>query len=115
MAFQGRTHKAGEQRVRTGRLRFEFRMILHAHKPGVRGNFHDFHQSAVRAGAHHLHAAVDELLSVEIIELVAMPMAFGDIERSVAGGGTAAGSEAGRLGAQPHRAPFVGDGALLVE
>ena len=89
-------------------------MVLHADKPGMAGDLDDFDQRAVRACAHHLHPAVGKLLTVDIIELVAVAMSLGNVLRLVALGRLAARGQTCGLGAQPHGPAQVGDRLLLI-
>src|SRR6266404_4331809 len=69
-----------EQRVRLGRLRFELRMALHRHKPGMVPQLHDLNQVAVRAGAGNQEAMLGELIPVLVIELITVAVPLMDLQ-----------------------------------
>ncbi len=74
-----------------------------------------FHQLAVGAGAGHLQSVGGELLAELVVELVAMPVPLVDQRRAVSLMRLAPLHQRGRIRPQPHGAPLVGDGVLLVE
>ena len=71
-----RFDESGEQRMRLQGFAFEFGMKLDRDKPGVFRHFNDFDQAAVWAGSGKLHPVGFELLTIEIVELVPVTMAF---------------------------------------
>ena len=48
------------------------------------GDFDDFDERAIGAGAAELHAVGDELVAVAVVELVAVAVAFRNFRRAVA-------------------------------
>src|SRR5687767_9945742 len=76
--FDRRADEAGEERLGRGRLAFELGMELHGYKPGVLGQLDDLDQRPVLARAGELHAVRRELLPIDIVELVAVPVALAD-------------------------------------
>ena len=75
--------KASEQRVGSQRFAFELRMELHGNEPRMVGDFNDFHQAAIWTGAGKSHSVCLELLPIQIVELVSMPMPFIDFIATV--------------------------------
>src|SRR5580765_726106 len=75
-SLEARLDKSAEQGMCLGRLRFEFGMTLHRHKPGMISQFHDFHQFTSWAGARDQKSMGGELLAVLIVKLIAMTMAL---------------------------------------
>src|SRR5262249_54794820 len=98
-----------------GRLRFELRMALDRHEPGVTSYLDHLHQLAVLTSARKRHAFVRELLSIFIIEFVPMAMAFLDNRAAVGLMHLGARLQCARVGAETHGAAHVGDSALLVQ
>ena len=60
------------------RLAFEFRVELDGNKPWMIGQFDDLDQASIGAGSGEADAIRFELLSILIVELVAMPMSLVD-------------------------------------
>ena len=109
-----RGHEAGEQRVGRRRLALELGMKLDSDEPGMVGQLDDLHEGArrVRAGDHEPRLLQGR--PVLGIELVAVPVSFGDSPAPVGGGRPRALDEDRRLGPESHRAPLVHDRVLLV-
>ena len=90
-------------------------MILHGHKPAVSGKFHDLYQRIVRARAGNGKPIGHELLTIDVVHLVTMPMSFGNLRSAVALLGATPWDKLGRLGAQSHRTTLVGNRPLIVQ
>ena len=52
----------------------EFRMELHADKPGMGGQFHNLHKALTRGETHQTQAKRCQLIAVPVVELVAVTM-----------------------------------------
>jgi hypothetical protein len=90
-------------------------MELHGEEPGMAGELDDFDELAIGAGAGEGEAVSRELLAIDVVELVAVAMAFGDFFAPVRFAGVRALREDGGLRAEAHGAAFVSDVFLLVE
>lgn len=110
-----RCDESREKGMGSGRLRFELWMILYGDKPRVVWQFDRLDQRVVWALPCEPHAVGGKLLPVDVVELVAVPMTFGNLGRSIALGGDAIGIQHRWLGAKPHRATFLGDRFLLIQ
>src|SRR5882762_7177599 len=86
------------------RLRFEFRMELAAEEPRVIRGLDDFHVILIRRASRDPQARGNQRLFVVAIKLVAMPVAFADLQFAVGFVCEGAGFEFAWPGAQPHRA-----------
>ena len=62
----------------------EFRMELDGHKPWVIGNFDDFHQRAIFAGGGNRQPGILKLLSIIVVEFVAMSVSLADLLAAIA-------------------------------
>ncbi len=88
-------------------------MILHADEPGVLRKLENLRQLAVWRQAGEQPAGLFQRLDVTGIHLIAVTVAFGDIERAIDFGDLAARRQAGRIRAEAHRAALVGIGVAL--
>ena len=109
----GRGHKGAEQRVRAVGAAFEFRVVLHAHKKGVRGVLHGLHKAAVRRKAAQAHARRLQRGAVFVAHLIAVAVPLQNIFLAVYARQQAAGRKAAGVCAQAHGAA-LGQVALLV-
>ena len=81
--FEAGADERGEERMRSQRLGFEFRMELAADEPRVVGGFDNFYVNAVRSASGDAEAGAGERVFVFAIEFVAMAMALGNFQCAV--------------------------------
>src|SRR6266850_2766070 len=93
-----------EQRMRTRRLRFEFRMELHGEIPRMTGQLGDLDEFAVGRSSGDAQAVLGERALVQAVELVAMTMALVNERRSVHALRQRSGRQLACVGAEAHRA-----------
>src|SRR5437763_12112228 len=103
-----------EERRRPRRPRLELRMELRGDEPRVVRQLDDLDQAPLLEGAADDEAGVDEPLAVGVVDLVTVPVAFGD-HRLAAVDVTRPGAvdELDRLRPQAHRAAEILDVLLL--
>jgi len=80
-----------EQRMRIKRAGDIFRVELRADEKRMVGHFHRFHDLSIRRQAGDFQAAVGQQIAVAVIELIAMPVPFGNdlvffAEAAISGG-----------------------------
>src|SRR5580704_4109961 len=100
-------HERGKKRMRSERLRFEFRMKLAANEPGVIGHFDNLDIHVIGRPARDPEAGARERLLILAIKFVAMAMALGDFERAVSLMRKRPGLEFARPRPKPHRAAHL--------
>ena len=66
-----------------GWFRLEFRMTLHRHEPGMVRQLDYLNQLTIGTRATELHPMRRELRAVLVVKFVAMPVAFGNQERTI--------------------------------
>ena len=79
MPLQRGGDKALKKRMRGERFRIELGVKLHRHKPRMIGEFHNLDQLAIGTRSGQQHSRFFKLRAVLRVELVAMPMTFGDL------------------------------------
>ena len=62
---------------------FQLRMELHTYVPGVVGNFHNFHQTAVGRQSAQAQAGAGERIAVFVVEFITVAVTFADLIRAV--------------------------------
>src|SRR3989442_14255543 len=72
-----------EQRMRTRRLRLEFRMELHREVPRMTGQLGDFHELAVGGSSREAQAVLGQHPLAKAVELKALTIALGNEHRSL--------------------------------
>ena len=110
---QRRGDKAGEEWVRTVGTALEFGVELAADVPILLAQLGDLNERAVRRGAGEGHARALKLLAEEVIELVAVTVALGDLACAVGGIRLRALSEHAGVFAETHRAALGGHADLV--
>ena len=90
------------------------RMILRAHIPLERWDFHHFHQMGFRVFAHTHHAGCLKLSAEFFVKFVAMAMTLRDIGTSVCFSNFRATLQMAGITAQTHCATHIGDTLLLL-
>jgi len=100
-------NERGKQRMRSKRLRFEFRMKLAANEPRMIRHFDNFDIHAIGCPAGNAESGARERLLVLAIKFVAMAVALGDFECAVSLMRKRARLEFARPRAQPHRAAHL--------
>ena len=90
-----------------GRAALKLWMILHAHEEGLLAQLHGLYQTAVRGYAAQGQAGIADFITIEIVKLIAMAMAFADLLRAVAARQRGAGLHHARICAQAQRAALV--------
>ena len=105
--------KAGEERVRTVGTALEFGVELAADVPILFAQLGDLNERAVRRGAGEGHARALKLLAEEVIELVAVTVALGDLACAVGGIRLRALAEHAGVFAETHRAALGGHADLV--
>src|SRR3954449_10922717 len=75
--------EAFEERMRLARLALKFRMELARDKERMIRQLDHFHQFAIRRSAAENKTRLLELLPVNIVEFITVPVAFVDQERSI--------------------------------
>ena len=110
----GRLDQAGKQWMGRRWLAFEFRVELNGNEPGVVGDFNNFHEALVGTGPGDDKPGLFKLLAVAAVELVAVAVAFGDLEAAVGSSRATAGREVCRLASQPHGSALLGDTFLFL-
>ena len=81
-----------------GRLALELGVELDSQEEGVGGEFEDFDQASVGAQSGESHSVGFVLFSVEVVEFVAMPMAFANRIGLVSEAGDRIGDQLAGLG-----------------
>ena len=89
------------------RAGLEFGVEVAGKEPGMVGQFHDFHELAVRRSAGDDEALFHELFAEGIVELVAVAMAFGSFFQLVGGSGEGVGSDDAGVGAEAELVALV--------
>ncbi len=77
------SYECRKQRMRFDGLALELRMELHCKVEWVRRQLNNLNQIAIRAQARESHSVRFELVSIHVIEFIAMAMPFGDLVRLV--------------------------------
>src|SRR5215467_13511323 len=113
--FHRRGDEARKQGMRLEGPRLQFRVELHADKPGVVGQLDDLRQQAVRRHAAKAHAHVFQAPAVARIDLVAVAMTLGNLRVAIDPCDAAALGEHRRVGSEPHGAAEVAALAALFE
>src|SRR4051812_31689703 len=103
-----------EQRRRPSRPRLELRVKLRCDEPRMVGELDDLDEAPLLERAADDEAAVEQLLAIGVVHLVAMPVTLGDHRlAAVHLAGVGAFSELDRLCTEAHRAAEVLDLLLL--
>src|SRR6266852_464377 len=74
--LNGRTDEACKKRMRTCGARLKLGVELAANEPGVRLQLHHLDQRSVRRKAAQVEPVLDELITVFVVDLIAVPMAL---------------------------------------
>ena len=74
--------------------------------------FDHFHKAVIRQGAGNHEAAFGELLTVIVVELIAMAMTFRNVCRTVSCEGMRTFTQGAGVGTKAHRAALVFDALL---
>src|SRR5690348_7757179 len=102
----GRGDEALEQRMRLVGFALKFRVKLAGDEEGVIGQLDDFHQLAVWREAAEHKLGLLKALTVGVIKLVPVSVAFLDHKSAVQPGGFGAHDQLAGLGAKAHGAPL---------
>src|SRR6185503_12372388 len=97
----------GEQRMRTCRLRLEFRMKLNGEVPRMAGEFGDLDELAVGGAAGNPQPVLGQRPFVEAVEFVPVPMALVNQGRSIHALRERTGRQLTGVAAQAHGAAKV--------
>ena len=89
------------------RSALEFRMILHSDKEIAGRYFHCFHQLSVRRKSGNRHAAVFIILTVKIVEFIAVAVTFPDLIAVIALLQHRSFFDHAGIGTQTHRSALV--------
>src|SRR5204862_6970138 len=100
-----------------GLMRFavKFGVKLAGDEERMLRKFDDLYESAVGSKAAESEISFLEALTIRIVELIAMPVAFVDDERSIEPSGFCLDEQLTRLSAEAHRASLFSNTRLLVE
>src|SRR6185436_17795740 len=98
-----------EQRVRLVWFALEFRVELAGDEKRMIFQLDYFHQLSIRGKPAEDEPGLFEALTIGVVELVAMPMAFVNKKCTVEMVGQRAHNQLARLRAQSHRAAFLGN------
>src|SRR2546425_99785 len=112
--LQRGAHKSLERRVTIEGTGFEFRVELHADKPGMIAQLDDLDQLAIRRQTAEDHAPGHKPLTVGVVELVAVAVALGDALFAVEPRRQASIQQDAGISTQTHGAALVHYPALLV-
>lgn len=83
--FFGGTNEIAEQGMGMVGSGFQLRMELHTYVPGVVGNFHNFHQTAVGRQSAQAQAGAGERIAVFVVEFITVAVTFADLIRAING------------------------------
>src|SRR5262245_32122937 len=104
-----------EQRMRTRRLRLEFRMELHGEVPRMTRQLRNLDELAVGRSSRDAQAVLGQRALVEAVELVAMTVALVDERRAVYALRQRSWRQLARVRAKPHGAAQVVDAEQIAQ
>src|SRR5512146_3368158 len=88
-------------------------MELRGEEPGMILEFDDFHQSTIRRQSAQHQSLRGQLLTIGVVELIAMAMPFPDFAYPVHLLGERPVSEHAEVAPQPHGAALIANGMLI--
>src|SRR2546423_1995622 len=107
-ALHGRGDEAREQWVGSRWPRLKLGVELAADEPGMGLQLDHFDQRAVWRQSAQIESVLDELISIFVVHLVAMAMAFAYLRSTVDGARLSARTEPAWIRAESHRSTHVG-------
>ena len=96
--------------MRLIRPRFEFRVKLDPHEPGVAGQLNDFNETSVRGESGHIESFFGQDLTKSVVKLVTVAVALGDDVLTIGPIAERVGTgQVAEVSAQAHSTALVSD------